>query len=82
MKQKPIFLLAFFLLAGCGLAELESISTPEAQPPTATLALSNDAGLSAYAFPDEIDPAGKYLFYLHGKIIEDQGIPCGQPRFW
>ena len=28
-----------------------------------------------YQFPSSIDPAKRYLFYLHGKIIEEQGIP-------
>jgi putative hemolysin len=37
--------------------------------------------LSAYAFPTQIDPAGKYLFYLHGKIIEDQGLPAVSPDY-
>lgn len=30
----------------------------------------------SYEFPESIDPAKKYMFYLHGKIIEDQGIPA------
>jgi len=29
-----------------------------------------------YEFPESIDSTKKYLFYLHGKIIEDQGIPA------
>lgn len=37
--------------------------------------------LSAYAFPESIDAAQRYLFYLHGKIIEDQGIPAVSPDF-
>lgn len=32
--------------------------------------------LSEYAFPDSIDPTRQYLFYLHGKIVEDQGLPA------
>jgi CubicO group peptidase (beta-lactamase class C family) len=38
-------------------------------------------GISAYTFPETIDPAGQYLFYLHGKIIEDQGIPAVSEEF-
>ncbi len=34
------------------------------------------SALSAYAFPASIDPQARYLFYLHGKIIEDQGLPA------
>ncbi len=28
------------------------------------------------SFPEEVDPGARYLFYLHGKIIEDQGLPA------
>lgn len=37
--------------------------------------------VSDYAFPDSINPAGQYMFYLHGKIIEDQGIPAISPDY-
>ncbi len=33
----------------------------------------------AYGFPASIDPAQRYMFYLHGKIIEDQGLPAISP---
>ena len=50
--------------------------------PTVTPAQPTPAfDLSAYAFPDSIDPAGQYMFYLHGKIIEDQGIPAISPDY-
>ncbi len=39
------------------------------------------AKLTDYKFPDSIDPAKRYLFYLHGKIIEDQGIPAISPDY-
>ena len=29
-----------------------------------------------YGFSTEIDPSKRYMFYLHGKIIEDQGLPA------
>lgn len=34
-----------------------------------------------YQFPDKIDSTSRYLFYLHGKIIEDQGIPAISPEY-
>jgi hypothetical protein len=37
--------------------------------------------LSVYDFPVSIDPSKQYLFYLHGKIIEDQGIPAISPDY-
>ena len=36
---------------------------------------------ASYAFPETIDPSSHYMFYLHGKIIEDQGIPAISPEF-
>jgi len=47
--------------------------TPDQQP------AAHD--LSKYAFPDKIDPAQRYMFYLHGKIIEDQGILAISPDY-
>jgi hypothetical protein len=34
-----------------------------------------------YSFPESIDSTKQYLFYLHGKIIEDQGIPAVSPQY-
>jgi len=31
--------------------------------------------------PDEIDPSARYLLYLHGRIIEEQGVRPTHPRF-
>jgi hypothetical protein len=42
---------------------------------------SQDFDVSVYASPDEIDPAKQYMFYLHGRIIEDQGIPAISPDY-
>jgi hypothetical protein len=38
-------------------------------------------GLSGFAFPSNMDPSARYLFYLHGKIIEDQGLPAISPEY-
>ncbi len=62
---------------------LPTLARPAITPtitPTAPLpAFTPD--LSQYAFPAVIDPAQRYLFYLHGKIIEDQGIPAVSPDY-
>ena len=50
-------------------------TTPKASP---TLAEIEVAG---YEFPTSIDPTKRYMFYLHGKIVEDQGIPAVSPEF-
>jgi hypothetical protein len=34
-----------------------------------------------YGFPTQIDPTVRYLFYLHGKILEDQGLPAISPEY-
>jgi hypothetical protein len=52
-----------------------SIPSPTPVPPIAAI------DLSPYAFPVTIDPSDQYLFYLHGKIIEDQGLPAISPDF-
>jgi hypothetical protein len=48
--------------------------SPEHQP-------SPNPNFSKYAFPISVDPNKRYLFYLHGKIIEEQGIPAVSPDF-
>jgi hypothetical protein len=87
MKKTSIFLLALLLLLiGCGQATTSvpiitlktPIQTAQIQV-TATSAITPE--LSAYAFPDSIDPAKSYLFYLHGKIIEDQTLPAISPDY-
>jgi len=50
--------------------KLSTISPPPATPETIP-----------FEFPGNIDPVKFYLFYLHGKIIEDQGIPAFSPDF-
>ena len=35
----------------------------------------------SYEFPETIDPSKRYLFYLHGKIIEDQGLAAVSPEY-
>jgi len=37
--------------------------------------------ISKYSFPESIDSTKHYLFYLHGKIIEDQGMPALSPDY-
>ena len=39
------------------------------------------SGTISSSLPEIIDPDGQYLFYLHGKIIEDQGVDAVSPQF-
>jgi len=71
-----VFMFGLFILVGCGPSQPVPISAPEMQAPTTTPNPTSGSELSAYAFPASIDPTARYLFYLHGKIIEDQGIPA------
>lgn len=42
----------------------------------------SDAGAGVYAEPPvRVDPAARYLLYLHGRIIEDQGVRPTHPAF-
>jgi hypothetical protein len=89
LKSTLIFLLAMLILSGCASAKptitIAPTALPETLMPMATLQLMVTpmaaSEFSAYAFPVSIDPSKKYLFYLHGKIIEDQGIPAISPDF-
>jgi hypothetical protein len=94
-RQILIFILFAGLLAGCTSVQIEPAMTstaavpetstrsptPATHPTLAPPPGSPTLALSAYAFPDAIDPAKEYLFYLHGKIVEDQGIPAISPEF-
>jgi len=82
-------------IAGCKTAQSETMIRPTPSkaetapsftpgtniPPVTQTQLSPKPDLSGYAFPASIDPAKRYLFYLHGKIIEDQGIPAISPDY-
>jgi hypothetical protein len=83
-----VFILITASLVSCNYAPMEtaSSSTPApftkipivktpVPPPTIT------PEYKSYEFPDSFDPSRQYLFYLHGKIIEDQGIPAISPDY-
>lgn len=62
---------------------LPAVKTQEAtaRPVSTVQQPSPAAEMSAFAFPGQIDPTKRYLFYLHGRIIEDQGIRAVSPRY-
>jgi hypothetical protein len=84
-KPLVISILWVFSMAACQTVQSEAptsfvsasptIAAETPAPPSAAFDGSN------YAFPGSIDPAKQYLFYLHGKIIEDQGIPAISPDY-
>lgn len=89
----PLLLVAYGL-AGCSAPPREA--GPEApllaSPPLPTAVIpttpteesrrqTSTTLAAAYAFPSQSDPASRYLFYLHGRILEDQGLPAISPEF-
>jgi hypothetical protein len=94
---QPIISFIFLTITMSGCASLPNPTRISATPLVATTFLpsptrtptqmiapvlpSPTPDLSAYAFPSTIDPRKSYLFYLHGKIIEDQGLPAISPDF-
>ena len=42
---------------------------------------SSASRITDYEFPASIDPASRFIFYLHGRIIEDVGLPAVSPDF-
>ena len=55
---------------------LPASSTVTAAPQTSPI-----PELIGYEFPTSIDPPKRYVFYLHGKIIEDQGLRAVSPDY-
>jgi hypothetical protein len=52
-------------------------STAQAAP----AAVANTRGAIWKEIPDKIDPRAKYLFYMHGMIVENEGIRPTSPRY-
>jgi len=90
-KQAIIAFMAtiFIFHFGCGNIQnatpiSESTSIPQASsiPSTSTVQQPSPVlDILKYSFPESIDIAKYYFFYLHGKIIEDQGIPAISPDY-
>jgi hypothetical protein len=94
IKKLLMVLLAIVLVSCAPLATATSSETPM---PTATIASIPPKNsvvptstseqsppvfdLSKFAFPKSVDTKKHYLFYIHGRIIEEQGIPAVDPVF-
>lgn len=83
-KITYILIILSLVLFGCSSSlskssTVSSTSTPTLKP--AIIQPTRTKKPDIYEFPPPIDPAMQYLFYLHGKIIEDQGIPAISPVF-
>lgn len=65
-------------------AAVTSTETLQFIPPTVAAEVTQTfaaTSLAGFAFPSEIDLQARYLFYLHGKIIEEQGLPAISPQY-
>ncbi len=71
-----IALIAVVLLAGCGQSQGEPPSEKTADP-----AITPPGGMVLSAAPEILDPSAYYLIYLHGAIIEDQGMQPTHPQY-
>jgi hypothetical protein len=62
--------------------ETDSIPQASSTPPTPAAPQPSPAfDISKYSFPESVDATKHYLFYLHGKIIEDLGLPAISPDY-
>lgn len=61
--------------------EVSPTNAPSATIVTVVPQPSAASHVTGYEFPAAIDPASRYMFYLHGKIIEDVGLPAVSPDF-
>src|SRR4030067_991612 len=69
-------------LAGCrSVAPTSSSNKTISVASTASPTSDSSLFLTQYAFRTSIDPTKRYMFYLHGKVIEDQGIPAVSPEY-
>ena len=92
-SSMAIILSSALFLAGCQIIGERSIptliSTDEVAVTIAPTIMSHPKASPTptkieqvgYAFPSSIDPTKRYMFYLHGRILEDQGIPAVSPEF-
>jgi hypothetical protein len=84
--------LGSLLLAGCSSPLSEVVHADPLSPPRSPTGLPTQLPgetsqetkgtlSSRYGFPSQIDPTHRYMVYLHGKIVEDQGLPATNPEF-
>lgn len=83
IHMRCVFVLVVAFLVSCTVGSNVQPPPPQIEPTPTSLSRNTLSppptqahDLTKYKFPDSIDPEKKYLFYLHGKIIEDQGIPA------
>jgi hypothetical protein len=88
---RVVLLIALSSLSACNeigpAAEIAPAKTTAiAATPTYTIELPGDSTpkvdvITRYSFPEWINPEDRYLIYLHGRIIENEGIYAISPEF-
>jgi len=75
----PLIVLSF-LAGGCGepMTPVDT-SAPKATPQSPVTTPISGTVLSE--IPETVDPSARYLIYLHGGIVEEQGMQPIHPRF-
>lgn len=69
----------FFLLIICGLWAIHAAAESSEFPPEADAAKTDASILSEP--PEKPDPSARYLFYLHGRIVQEKGRGAVSPKF-
>ena len=93
MKRQIAFFLSALLLINCVFISCQpkilgiNKSTSDVLPSIVAIPKETSADIdinpdfTRFQFPTTISASTMYLIYLHGKIIEDQGIPAVSPEF-
>lgn len=81
-------LFTFLFITSCASNQLSENPTPTNQPTNKNLpsastkqSFASEFDLQKYAFPQTVDPRQSVIFYLHGLIVENQGIHAVSPDF-
>lgn len=80
LKSAFRFTLVFCLLLSTSLTFCAQ-AQHDGQPALFNQAALNQSGQILRDVPEKIDPKARYLFYLHGLIIENEGVRPTSPRF-
>ena len=80
MKRYLVLLTLSVLTGGCGNSMTPVDTTPPEETHESTAAVEPSATVLS-EIPETVDPSAHYLIYLHGGIVEEQGMHPIHPRF-
>ncbi len=73
--------LLLLTMLACGQKAASPPAQPQAAPPASESVQPPQRGMVLKDVPEKIDAQASYLFYLHGRIIEEKGIRPTDERF-